>query len=117
MTRIEAQQYLEEVSYKDWRFVVKYLQNKVGEFDFYLQVQFLAYDSEKGFHTVQHGRKWYISEHATKSELIQTALKAVLTAEEHEAREQFKYRGKAVFGPHIDVDVLANIADLVEVRA
>jgi hypothetical protein len=29
---------------------------------------------------------------------------------EHEAREQFKYRGRAVFGPHMDVDELWKLA-------
>jgi hypothetical protein len=47
---------------------------------------------------------------------VQTALKAVLTAEEHEAREQFFYRGGAVFGPHINVDRLWTIADELDER-
>lgn len=58
----------------------------------------------------QSGRKWRLSEHMTKSEVVLTAWKAVLTAEEHEARERFRYRGARIFGPHIDVDVLADIA-------
>jgi hypothetical protein len=53
------------------------------------------------------GRKWFLSEHMTRSEIVGTAFKAVLTAMEHETREQFTYRGQAVFGPHIDVDRLA----------
>lgn len=55
-------------------------------------------------------RKWLLSYHMTKSELVQTALKAVLTAVEHEAREQFKYLGQAVFGPHFDVEIMAAVA-------
>lgn len=44
--------------------------------------------------------------HNTKTEIVMTALKAVLAAEEHEARERFKYRGEAIFSPHVDVDDL-----------
>lgn len=49
------------------------------------------------------GRKWYISSHSTTSEVVQTALKAVLTAAEHELREQFTYQGVRVFDPHMDL--------------
>ncbi len=52
-------------------------------------------------------RSWRISFHMTKSEIVQTALKCLLTAVEHEAREAFKYKGQAIFGPHYDVDKLA----------
>lgn len=52
------------------------------------------------------GRKWFLSPHATKSEVVQTALKAVLTAVEHEARERFRYLGRPIFGPHFNVDYL-----------
>lgn len=51
-----------------------------------------------------------------KSEVVATAMKAVLAAEEHEARELFKYRGKAIFNPHIDVDALAGVCEKVETR-
>lgn len=55
------------------------------------------------------GRKWFLSIHMTKSEVIQTAFKAVLTAVEHELRETFRYRGQAIFGPHFSVDVMADL--------
>lgn len=56
--------------------------------------------------SLQHGRKWFLSPHMTKSEVVLTALKAVLTFEEHETRERFLYRGRAIFDPHYDVDLL-----------
>lgn len=49
------------------------------------------------------GRKWTISDHMTRSEVVQTIFKALLTWWEHEVRESFKYMGQAIFGPHIDV--------------
>jgi hypothetical protein len=55
-------------------------------------------------------RKWFISEHATRSEIVQTALKCVLTSAEHRVRESFTYHGRRVFGPHFDVEQLAELA-------
>lgn len=54
------------------------------------------------------GRKWYLSPHMTDSEIVSTAFKAFLTAEEHECRERFRYKGQRIFGPHMDVDTLAD---------
>ena len=45
----------------------------------------------------------------TKSEIVQTALMAVLAAEEHETREAFLYRGQRIFSPHYDVDQLVKL--------
>ena len=56
-------------------------------------------------------RRYPISMHATASEVVQTALKCVLVAEEHEAREAFQYRGRAIFGPHYDVEALVGLCD------
>lgn len=58
----------------------------------------------------QWGRKWYVSEHSCLSEVVQTALKAVLTFVEHEVREVFRYDGCAVFNPHIDVEALREVS-------
>jgi hypothetical protein len=59
---------------------------------------------------LQKSRKWLLSEHMTKSELVQTALLATLTALEHEAREGFAYKGEAVFAPHFNVDALVALS-------
>lgn len=58
-----------------------------------------------------NGRKWFISQHATRSEVVQTVLKAILTALEHEAREHFRYKGRAIFAPHFSVDGLVALVD------
>lgn len=75
----------------------------------YLQAAFLAPDCHTGALAEQFTRKWYISHEATRSEVVQTALKCVLTSVEHEARENFKYRGFAIFGPHLDCEKLVEI--------
>jgi hypothetical protein len=53
-----------------------------------------------------NGRWWRLSSHMTPTEIVLTAFKAVLTALEHEAREQFTYKGVAVLDSHIDVEEL-----------
>lgn len=87
---------LAKITYKNWEF-------RTDENCTWLQVRFVADGENWG------GRKWPLSTHMTRSEIVQTALKAVLTAEEHEAREQFRYRGEAIFGPHINVDAMYDL--------
>jgi hypothetical protein len=99
---------LAELTYKSWKFLAKERSDERG---FVLRVSFIDADGNK-----QNGRPWLVSPDATRSEVVQTALKAVLTAEEHEAREQFFYQGSAIFGPHLDVDALLRVADELDVR-
>ena len=65
---------------------------------------------------VLKGRKWMLSPHMTKSEVVQTAFLAVKTAEEHEMREKFTYCGRPIFGPHQDVDTLWQNCDKTDER-
>lgn len=76
----------------------------------YLQLSFLAKCAVSGHEEIQKSRKWYISPHKTKSEICQTAFKAVITAVEHEIRENFHYQGVPVYGPHFNVDDLLELA-------
>lgn len=67
----------------------------------------------------QSSRKWLLSRHMTESELVQTALKCVLTAVEHEAREFFTYCGQPIFRPHYNVHALLELCEQgrLDVRA
>lgn len=61
------------------------------------------------------GRKWRLSPCMTDGEVVQTVFKAMLTFLEHELREKFTFDGVAVFGPHLDIHRLVEIArDTVE---
>ena len=58
-----------------------------------------------------------ISDLAESTGLSRPTVTAALTAMtdsglavEHEAREQFKYKGAAVFGPHFDIERLVTLA-------
>lgn len=103
---------LDRLTYKDWKFHLGVLEGG----HLYLQVQFPAPSRPGGPVETQKGRKWLLSEHMTTQEIAATALKAVLTAEEHEAREQFLYLGKAIFGPHLSLTTLWASAGDLDVR-
>lgn len=64
-----------------------------------------------------NSRKWALSEYMCESEIVQTALLAAITAEEHEAREAFRYKGKRVFNPHISVEALSEACETEDHRA
>lgn len=113
MKKEETIMLLENVVYKDFDLFV-------GEYEsdarLYLQVRYFAPCNITGEVVPQSGRKWLLSPFMTKSEIVQTAFKACLTAEEHECRENFKYHGKAIFGPHYNVDALWEIVDRQDKR-
>ena len=94
---------VKDVQFRDWMFRTDVLGN-----GFTLQVQFVV--PGPTMDTIQSGRKWYVSRFSTDGEVVQTALKAVLTALEHEAREVFTYKGHAIFGPHFSIDALVQLA-------
>lgn len=66
-------------------------------------------DINTGIPEKQRTRKWFVSEHATESEIVQTALKCILTSAEHNVREHFSYCGMPVFGPHINVQKVLSL--------
>lgn len=93
---------LDDVQYKDLRFEIRVEGDRC-----FLRVAWHGRDSEDGALKMHYGRWWYLSGHMTRSEVVQTAFKAVMTWEEHETREAFLYRGAAVMAPHFDIDMLA----------
>lgn len=109
MTLAAMQALIDLIEYKDWE--IRVLEREGTP---YLQVTFQGEDLVTGEVAEQRGRKWMLSPWMTKSEVVQTAFKAVLAAEEHEAREAFRYKGRTVFGPHFDVEALADLATYKE---
>lgn len=105
MTVDEMREIISMCKYPDYTFEV-FEKNGVP----YLQGRYLEPDIVTGDMTDQHTRKWQLSEHMVKSELVQTAFKCALTSAEHRVREHFLYRGQRIFGPHFDVDALYELA-------
>lgn len=99
--------------FEDWLYAVQYrnyiFKVRQRSDSLYLQATFLERDALGGDPTLQHTRQWMLHPDMTNSELVTTALKLVLTSVEHEARENFKYRDRAIFGPHYNVDALHEV--------
>lgn len=93
------------IEFDDWKFIVG-LDGAVAPQRPYLQIEAKGPCADSGVLKAWKSRKWFLSYHMTKSEIVQTAFKAVMTAVEHEARENFRYKGEAIFSPHYDVDAL-----------
>jgi len=68
-------------------------------------------DVDDGVRRVFAGREWFIGPSATESEIVRTAFKAVVTWQEHEARDRFQFRGARPFSAHLDVDDLVELYD------
>lgn len=107
MTNQEIQAILDDIDVLDFRLVWNYP---------YLQVGAYIFNQDMCDIEFMKGRKWYISAHSTESEIVQTVLKAVLTYQEHETREAFRYRDVKVFSPHREMAALLEIADREEHR-
>ena len=104
LTFYDLNQILIKVQYLDWEFRTGPMAS-----GYFLQVNFFALAADGEALEQQHGRKWYVSPYMTESEVVQTAFKAIQTAIEHEARETFKYRGHAIYGPHFSADKLVQL--------
>lgn len=96
---------LKDVTYPAAKFVLR-ANNAVP----YLQIEFDGCCNFSGVPMTWRGRKWGLSYYMTKSEVVQTAFLALLTALEHETREKFMFKGRAVFGPHFDIERLITLA-------
>jgi len=88
-------------SFEDYSFRVA-----EGHGGIFLQAVYVDADIVTGEYEPQYTRKWLLSPAMTRSEIVQTCFKLVITSMEHRAREGFKYHGKRIFGPHFDVDAL-----------
>lgn len=67
-----------------------------------------TYTGEMGEGT---GGKAYLSPHMIEDELVQLAWGLLQSYVMHEAREGFTYAGKRIYGPHLKVSRLMEIAD------
>ena len=56
------------------------------------------------------GRKQYLSPFMCKQEIIGICFALIKDAEQHEMQEWFKYKGVAIYNPHLDPDRLVEFA-------
>lgn len=102
MTIEEIRVVINACSYLDYGFMV--IEDARGAV--YLQGEYIEPDVVTNKLETQKTRRWFLNYEMTKSELVQTVFKLVMTSMEHRVREWFHYKGKAVFGPHFDIDAL-----------
>ena len=110
-TKARFEALLEEVTFRDWRV---HLEDDAT--CFYLQWIFDAPDAMSGQLCEQRCRKWRLSFYSTDAEVVQTAWAAALMAVEHEAREDFLFRGARIYGPHASLDAMVAKASDLDVR-
>lgn len=55
--------------------------------------------------------KRYISEFMCRQEIIGVVYSLIESAEIHEMREWFRYKGASIYNPHLDPDVLVKVAN------
>lgn len=92
--------------YPDYEFVVVLAPEGV----LYVEARYEEADTVTGKIEQQTTRPWLITAQMTKSEIVATCFKCILTSMEHRAREWFIYNGAAIYQPHYDVDRLHAIA-------
>ncbi len=112
MEKVDVETILKDVRFQD-RPDNAFIVGDMGN-GYFIQHSYKGIDSISGRDRVCKGRKWYISPHCCKSEVVLTALKAAITNAEHEVRESFEYKGKSIFGPHLDVDKLLEFCNMPE---
>lgn len=57
--------------------------------------------------------KTYLTLYMCRQEVVSAVYSAIEKAELHEVREFFRYRGASIYNPHLDPDVLAEVAKKV----
>jgi len=110
----DFEEILTDVQFGSWTVLVKYDSVGMEKADYpttrcYLQISGVSDNAVTRGRYAWRGRKWFLSPHMVRSEVVQTAFMAILAAVEHETREMFQYKGAAIYGPHFDVDKLAEL--------
>lgn len=103
---IWASRVIAKVQYKPgWSVTLLEQTAESGEKNVFLQCVFQApdVDAPDSPPTAQYGRRWALWPGMTETELVETAFKAIMTAENHEVGEWFRYEGEQVFSPHFDI--------------
>lgn len=83
---------------------------------FYFQIEAVRLDTFTGKPGTGRGGKAYLSEEATDSELVQTIFGLYDFYCHHEVRETFLWRGRRVFGPHVDINAHWEVAERYDTR-
>ena len=83
----------------------------------YFQIEVQRPDTYTGEMGVGRGGKAYLSPHMNVSELTRVAFGLFKAYDEHECREAFTWKGRAIFGPHVDSQALWEVAERLDFRS
>jgi hypothetical protein len=76
----------------------------------FIQIAASTLDSISNEMTAWKSGKSYLSPHMCTQEVVGAVFGQIRAAEEHEMKEFFRYKGASIFNPHLDPDVLAEVA-------
>lgn len=77
----------------------------------FIQIENLrAIDADSKAPTTWKSGKRYLSTWMCQQEIVGLIFDLIRAAEEHELREFFRYKGVAIYGPHLDPDKLVEFA-------
>ena len=71
-------------------------------------------DSTTGERVPWCSGKRYLSRYMCRQEVVGAVFSLIKDAEMHELHEWFRYKGASIFNPHIDPDVLVEVASKAE---
>lgn len=106
---------LERITYKPGYRLIAAEDKREGD-RIYLQVECERPDIFTGEMGIGRGGKAYLSPSMVLAEIVRVAFGLLLSYEEHECREWFKYWDRSIFGPHISIGALWEAADQLEFR-
>lgn len=104
MTIFTLQKLLQKISYKNEYYFDIWQQ---GDLDlFFIRLHVDRIDVVTGNKSIGKSAPVFIDKNWTDDQIVRQAFKCILGYEEHEVREKFKYKNKAIFGPHISLNKL-----------
>lgn len=106
LTYNECVDILDECRCEPYQIGIYHFKRRANDEGWYLQVRKWRKDVDSGDMGWGNGAKLYVSPYSTPEELRQKALGACIAYAEHEVREAFTWRGRQIFGPHMDHDLL-----------
>lgn len=83
----------------------------------FIQIECERVDVITGKVGTGRSNKYYPSMHAPNNEIVQAIFGLYKGYWEHEARENFQWKGRRVYGPHIDLDAQWEAAKHIDVRS
>ena len=118
LSKFAMRQLVERCTYKPgWK--IRFYSNETSAKDTrpYIQIEVdettdASIDSflRDGTRTPWKSGKRYLSEHMCRQEVVGAVFGLIKDAEIHEIHEWFRYNGASIYNPHLDPDVLVQVA-------